>query len=65
MALEPITRLIHKADHWPIKKRRHYLVAALAAEKCRHRRRMIHEALVPLTAKVLRQEMKEDRRERS
>jgi hypothetical protein len=62
MRLEPVHRIIHKADHWPIKKRWEYLRAAYAAEKGRERRKRIHAALVPLTARVLKQEMKEARR---
>lgn len=56
MALEPVYRIIHKADRWPLKDRLRYLQAAYAAEKGRHRRKMIHQAMVPLCVRVLKQE---------
>ena len=58
MRLEPVTRIIHKADHWPPKDRLRYLQACYACEKGAHRRKMIHEAMVPLCARVLKQEMR-------
>jgi hypothetical protein len=58
MALEPVERILHKADHWPLTDRRRYLIAALKAEKGRHRRRLIHETLRGITTRVLRQELR-------
>lgn len=56
MSMEPISHLINKTSHWPIGKRRKYLIAAMEYEKGRWRRRQIHLALRSITTKVLRGE---------
>lgn len=61
MALEPVSRIINKANHWPIAKRREYLILALECEKNRHRRRLITVALRDITTRVIRQELRHER----
>lgn len=58
---EGINRIIHKADHWPLEKRREYLIAAFRCEKTRHRRGKISKALRDITTKTLQQEIRHER----
>lgn len=57
MRAESTHHIIHKADHWPINKRREYLILALKCEKNRRRRSKITLALREMTITVLKQEV--------
>lgn len=61
MKLEPVARIIRKTDHWPLGKRREYLIAALELEKGRWRRKQLASALCRITTRVLKQEVRRDR----
>jgi len=58
MRRENINRIINKTSHWPLAKRREYLIAALECEKQRRRRGAIRAALCEITTRVLKQEMR-------
>jgi DNA-binding HxlR family transcriptional regulator len=58
---EPVARIISKTDHWPLAKRREYLIAALQCEKGRWRRKQIASALRDITTRVLKQELRHER----
>lgn len=56
--LEPVASIIKKVDHKPLKEQRAYLMAAFAVEKGAERRRRIHAAMVKITTKVMKQELR-------
>jgi DNA-binding HxlR family transcriptional regulator len=58
---ESVARIIRKTDHWPLAKRREYLIAALEREKGRWRRKQIAAALCGITTRVLKQELRHER----
>lgn len=61
MALEPVSRIIKKVDHRPIKEQRAYLILALECEKGRWRRKRLSAALRSITTRVLKQELRHER----
>lgn len=61
MGFVPVSDIIAKTSHWPLAKRREYLILAMRCEKGRWRRRQLHEALRGITTRVIRQELRHER----
>lgn len=61
MVRETAQRLIDKTSHWPLKDRRRHLIEVLEAEKGRHRRKLIADALRGITTRILKQELRRTR----
>lgn len=53
-----VDHIINKVSHWPIEKRREYLILAFKAEKTRHRRSKLSKALRKITTETLQQEIR-------